>query len=169
MKNKSAGFFVSIILLLLLIPSALVFSEDEPVDLNRYYRFPLSIGVEFQSYTPLVNYGAQYNVFEIGGNVRVPIPPLPVLQPFIKGGMIIFDGNDPADPLKWDNSHWFAGAGLLATHRFAKNFELGGDLAASYTQSYFKYLDPESGTVGASNIIADAGLRIGLNPVTISI
>ena len=146
----------------LLIVTSTVCAQDK-TNLNRYYRFPLSVGVEYQGYTPFGQYGSQYNIFELGGVVRWPIPPLPLLQPLIKAGMISFDSQDQEEPYKWDHFHWFAGGGLVASYRFAKNFEIGGEIAASFTQSVFENLSPD-GPVGTQNIIAEAGLRLGLNP-----
>ncbi len=140
-----------------------VAGAQEKTNLNRYYRFPLSVGVEYQGYTPFGQYGSQYNIFELGGVVRWPIPPLPLLQPLFKTGMINFDSQDQDEPYKWDHVHWFAGGGLVVSYRFAKNFEIGGEIATSFTQSVFENLSPD-GPVGAQNIIAEAGLRLGLNP-----
>jgi hypothetical protein len=157
--------FYSVVLLCLLFLffyNGQVGAQDK-TNLNRYYRFPLSVGVEYQGYTPFGQYGSQYNIFELGGVIRWPIPPLPLLQPIVKAGMISFDSQDQEEPYKWDHFHWFAGGGLVVSYRFAKNFEIGGEIAASFTQSVFENLSPD-GPVGAQNIIAEAGLRLGLNP-----
>jgi len=153
-----------IISICFLVSSFLLFSQTSEQNYNQYYRFPLSLGVEYQNYTPFAQYGSLYNIFEISGNVRWPIPPVPIIQPTIKGGMLRFDSQDQDDPYKWDNTHWFGGLGLTVSHRFAKNFEISGEIAGMLTQSSFKNLVPEEGTVGQLNIIAEGGLRIALNP-----
>ena len=150
--------------LFLLLTATPSFSQDASQNLNTYYQFPLSVGIEYQNYSPFAEYGSTYNIFELSGNVRWPIPPLPILQPMVKGGMIRFDSQDLDAPVLWDHTHWFGGLGLVASHRFAKNFEIGGEIAVSFSQSYFKNLIPESGTVGEKNIIIEGGLHIALNP-----
>lgn len=140
------------------------FGQDEQVNLNTYYRFPLSLGIEYQSYSPFAQYGSSYNIFEIAGNVRWPIPPIPILQLNAKGGMISFDSQDLDNPLKWDHTHWFGGLGIVLSHRFSKNFEVGAEITGAITQSIFNDLSPETGPVGTRNIIGEAGLRIGINP-----
>ena len=52
------------VLATLLLFSPLCFAQEQ-VDLNSYYRFPVSIGAYAQGFT----------VFEAGLSVRVPIPP----------------------------------------------------------------------------------------------
>jgi hypothetical protein len=150
--------------LLLLFASFSLYSQTPERDFNSYYRFPLSVGVEFESYSPFGEYGSNFNIFEISGNVRLPIPPLPFLQPLLTGGMIRFDNQDPNNGLRYDHSHWYGGVGFAASHRFAKNFEIGGDITFSLTQSYFPKLLPEEGTIGEKNILFEGGLHFALNP-----
>ena len=54
--------------------------------------------------------------------------------------MIQFDSQDQAEPYKWDHTHWFGGLGLNVSHRFTKDFEIGGEVIVSLTQSYFPNL-----------------------------
>lgn len=139
-------------------------SQEPPDDLNNYYRFPFSIGLEFQNYSPFAEYGSQFNIFEFSAHARYPLPFLPLLQPLAKIGIIRFDSQDPDEPLLWDNIHFFAGLGMGFSHRFAKNFELGGEVSLSLSQSYFENLLPEYGAVGQANLIAEGGFRIDLDP-----
>jgi len=133
-------------------------------DYNTYYQYPFSVGVEYAGYTPFAEYGASFNVFEIAGVFRYPLPSLPFLQPMVKVGMIAFDSQDLDEPLLWDNRHFFAGIGLTVPHRFAKTFEIGGEAAVSISQSYFEHLLPEQGTVGQMNLLLELGARVDLDP-----
>ena len=164
MKNRRLGVFPLISLcltVLLLLPMYL--SAQDDLNLNQYYRFPVSVGVEYQNYSPFAQYGSLYNIFELAGYVRWPVPLMPVLQPIGKLGMIKFDSQDQIEPYKWDHTHWFGGLGLVASHRFSKNFEIGGEVSAAFSQAVFPNL-LEEGSVGVKNIIAEVGLRLGLNP-----
>jgi hypothetical protein len=161
--SRKGKRIVSITLFIIFITIAL-HSQEQPRDLNQYYRFPLSLSVEYQSYNPAEAYGTENNIFEIAGYLRWPIPPLPILQPLLKGGMISFDSLNQENPYKWDHTHWFGGMGMNLSHRFAKEFEIGAELSASITQAVFPNLDPETGTIGTTNIIAEGGIRLGLNP-----
>jgi len=140
------------------------FAQPEGADPNVYYRFPLSVGFEYQSLSPFAEYGSSFNIFELSGNVRVPIPGLPILQPMVKAGMLRFDSQDPSQSTEWDHTHWFGGIGLAFAHRLARNLEMGAEAAVSISQSYFENLLPEAGTVGQTNLILEAGAHIALDP-----
>jgi hypothetical protein len=137
---------------------------QETLDYNTYYRFPVSLGVEYQSLSPFADYGGTFNLFDISLGARIPLPGLPILQPALRFGMLYFDSQDAAEPRKWDHSHWYGMAGLAAAHRFAKSFELGGELLAGGSLALFPYLLPEEGTVSTTNLLVEAGVRIGLDP-----
>ena len=134
------------------------------VDYNAYYRFPVSVGVEYQSLSPFATYGGSFNLFDLSVAARLPLPALPVLQPAARLGMTRFDSQDPASPLEWDHTHWYGMAGLTAAHRFAKNFELGGELLAGFSTALFPHLLPDEGTTSIPFFLAEAGARIGLDP-----
>ena len=57
-----------------LFAAALAFPQRNEINYNTYYRFPLSLGVEYQSLSPFAVYGSQYNLFELSANLRWPIP-----------------------------------------------------------------------------------------------
>ena len=75
-------------LLFILGAATLCPCQQVALDLNSYYQFPLSLGVEYQSLTPLVTYpsGAPYALLDLGLSLRWPIPLLPVLQPTLRAG-----------------------------------------------------------------------------------
>ncbi len=157
--RKTVGFAF-----LILFISEFCFSQSASVDYNDYYRFPLSLGVEYQNLSPFADYASIYNIFDLSVNLRWPIPSKPVFQPSLRLGMISFDNQDLAEPLKWDHTHWYGQLGAVYAHRFEKNFEIGGEVMAGISQAVFKDLLPDVGTVGTFNLIFEAGARISLNP-----
>ncbi len=133
-------------------------------DFNLRYRFPLSLGVEYQSLSPFAAYGSVYNVFDLSANLRWPLPALPVLQPTLKAGLIRFDSQSLDEPLRWDHTHWYAALGLVLAHRFAKNFEVGVDAFGGFSEAVFPNLLPDQGPRGNPNLFLEAGGRIALDP-----
>jgi tetratricopeptide (TPR) repeat protein len=75
-----------------------------------------------------------------------------------------FDSQDPVEPEKWDHRHYFGTLGMLYANRFTKNFEIGAELSAGYSQAVFPNLVDEAGSLGSSNFLFELGGRIGLNP-----
>ncbi len=157
-------FCVALLGLCFLFAAAQALPQGKELNYNTYYRFPLSLGVEYQNLSPFGAYGAQYNIFDLSAQLRWPIPRAPVFQPTLKAGMMRFDSQDPADPLKWDHTHWYGALGLDVAHRFTKNFEIGGELLAGFSEAFFPDLLPSEGTVGTSNLLFEAGGRLALNP-----
>jgi len=157
-------------LILLLLLSAPLYSQSQPgtgsvsSNLNSYYRFPFSLSAEYESLSPFGTYGATFNAYQISGLLRWPIPPLPVVQPTFKAGMMQFDSRDLSEPAKWSHSNWFAALGISFSHRFAKTFEVGAEVLGGFAESYFPSLLPEVGTVGYGNLYLEGGGRISLDP-----
>lgn len=114
--------------------------------------------------SPFADYASGYNISDISANLRWPIFPNPVFQPTLQLGMIVFDNQDLAEPLKWDHTHWYGLVGAAYAHRFDKNFEIGAEVMAGYSQAVFPDLIPEIGPVGTSNLLFQAGARISLDP-----
>src|SRR4030042_6033010 len=138
-------------------------AQEQKIDFNDRYPFPLSIGVEYQTLPPRRTYNGDYTIFEISADVRYPLPRWPVLQGFLRGGMLRFDSTDPLFPEKWDHSHWFGAVGLGYSNRFVKNFELGAELAAGFSAAVFPNV-VDTGAVGSPNLILRAGGQISLDP-----
>lgn len=138
-------------------------SQAQSIDLNQYYRYPISIGVGYQNLTALSAFNAPFTVFDIAGSVTVPIPGMPVLQPFARGGLVRFDSLDSAAPDKWDHYHLYGALGLAYVSRFAKNFEAGGDVSVGVSEAIFpKAVD--TGTVGSPYLLVGLGGKINLTP-----
>ncbi len=147
-----------------LLSAAQVHPQGRELNYDTYYRFPISLGVEYQNLSPFAAYGTQYNIFDISAQLRWPLPRAPMFQPTLKAGMMRFDSQDPAEPLKWDHTHWYAALGLEVAHRFTKNFEIGGELLGGFSEALFPDLLPAEGTVSTSNLLFDVGGRLVLNP-----
>ena len=156
MKNSSLLFFLCLI-------AAAAFPQEQRLNYNDRYRFPLSIGVEYQTLTPLRTYNGDYTIFEISADVRYPLPRLPELQSFLRGGMIRFDSQDPLFPDKWDHTHWYGAAGFGYSNRFVKNFELGAELTAGFSEAVFPNV-VDTGAVGSPNLLFSASGKISLDP-----
>jgi len=150
---------------LLLCAAALGFPQTRGIDYNSYYQFPLAVGVEYQNLSPFAAYGSSYNIFDLGLNVRWPIRRAPVWQPAARLGFLRFDSQDQADPYRWDHTHWYGALGMDYSQRFAKSFEVGGEILAGYTAAYFPNLLPEEGiTPWTPYLFMEMGARIALDP-----
>lgn len=133
-------------------------------DFNRYYQFPASMGIEYQSLSPFGEYGADFNVLEVTGQFAYPIPKVPLLQPFLQAGFGQYDSRDYlGDGDTWDHSHFFGGLGLAYVNRFARDFELGVDIAAGYDTALFSNISEEAGYLLPFFYAETAG-RIALDP-----
>jgi tetratricopeptide (TPR) repeat protein len=149
--------------ILLVFPLCSVTARGEDVNFNHYYRFPLSIGLEYQTLTPLGSYNTDYNIYEASVNIRYPIPRFPVLQPFLQIGLMRFDSLDTLYPEKWDHTHWYGALGLGYTNRFVRNFELGAEFTAGISEAVFPKVS-DTGKVGSTNLLFTASGKISLNP-----
>ncbi len=144
--------------------SAPIIPQNQQVNFNTTYRFPLSIGAEYQSLSPFAPYGAQFNIFELSASVRWPIPPIPVLQPTVRGGFMTFTDQNLEDARDWSHIHGYGAVGLTYANRFAKTFELGLEALAGFDEALFFDLLPEVGMVNSANLLFEAGARIALDP-----
>jgi tetratricopeptide (TPR) repeat protein len=133
-------------------------------DYNRYYRYPAGLAAEYQSLSPFTDYGGAYQLYELAGQLRLPLASAPVIQPTLQGGMITFDSRDQENPEKWDHYHLYGMGGITYANRFAREFEMGAELLGGVSQSFFPHLAPEAGTVGDLNLLLQGGGRISLSP-----
>jgi hypothetical protein len=159
-------FFLIVVWITAALP---LFSED--LDLNEYYKFPLSLAVAYQPITGIGNTSfLDFQINEIAAEVRYPIPGLPILQPLVRGGIIDFSFiADPGDSgLDWTHRHFFGTAGLGLSHRFSQDFEIGFELFGGASQSVFSNLESEiyesSTSHGQINIVAGGGASFSINP-----
>ncbi len=137
-------------------------AQQEPADLNRLYRYVLSLGAEYQSISPFGDYDVEYSSFyDLSAILRLPMPFLPSLYSFLQGGTIQFVAARADE--RWRHNHWYATLGVGLANRFSKNFEVGAELGLGASEAVFPLLDP-AGPRGSPTLLASAGLRIALNP-----
>ncbi len=130
----------------------------------EHYQFPASMSIEYQSLSPFGEYGSDFNVFEVYSNFSVPLRTRPTIQPFFQVGTGQYDSRDyEGDGDKWDHIHLFSGIGVAYSNRFARDFELGLDLAAGYSNAFFNTIS-ESTTYSLPFYYSEFGGRIALNP-----
>ena len=104
---------IFIFVLLISLFSVINISSQEKTDFNQFYKFPLSIGVDFNELAPLEDYGFDSTLTEISGNLRYPLPGMPQIQPMFQFGVLTFDDLNRDEPDKWDHRHYFASLGAL--------------------------------------------------------
>ncbi len=138
-------------------------SAQGSAGLDQYYRFPVGIGVEYRSLSPLASLGGQFTILDVSGFAVLPLSSEPRLQPFLRAGLVNFDSLDAGAPTAWDHRQYYGLLGLAWSSRFTKNFEGGVDLALGASEAVFPSAVP-GGPVGAPYLLAEAGLRIGLDP-----
>ena len=168
-KRRRVMFFAMAIMLIGGFGSLTAQEELNP---NRYYAYPAGLFVDYMMYTPFMFPPDMFTVFEISGGVKIPIPGAPVLQPFVKGGIIRFDyqNADTSKAKLWDHIHAYGGLGLGFSYRFSKTFEIGADLMGAYSYAIYSNIEtPENPEevaprYGYHNILARVGLNVGLDP-----
>lgn len=140
-----------------------IYSQSGGEDLNLYYRFPVSVGAEYQNLTPLSGLNEEYSIMDLGAEIRFPLQNSPAIQPLFRGGAITLDSLNTQEPDKWDHYHLYGLGGFAYVNRFSKNFEVGGYLSTGITQSVFPNV-VEEGPVGGLNVMTVAGGKIDLIP-----
>ena len=169
MKCKHPQLAVLLLIVIWITTAFPLFSEE--IDLNRYYKFPLSLGIAYQPITGIGNTRfLDFQINEIAAEIRYPIPGLPVLQPLVRGGVINFNFiAEPGDSgLNWTHRHFYGGAGVGLSHRFSQDFEIGFELFGGMSQSVFNSLESDiydsETSHGQLNIVAGAGASFSINP-----
>lgn len=175
---------VWLVAVLMLIATAGVTAQES---MNRYYAFPLSLGVGYAPISPVLWVDRRSTVNEIVGQVRLPIPGLPALQPYVAGGMLAFDSDESDVPTiiggsldagasmpdhdasdVWDHSSYFGGLGLGFSQRLSKEFELGLDATIGFGSSVFpkRFVSSNGEWYPVASVGAHVGLsgKITLNP-----
>ena len=155
---------ISVILILTPLSAIQAFSQQSAIDYNQYYRYPFSIGIEYQSLNSFKEYGNDFNIYEIAAHFRWPFLKTPLFIPTMRLGIMNFDSQDADEPEKWDHKHYFFTLGILYSNRFTKNFEIGAEAAAGYSQAVFPNVVEDVDALGSGNLVLELGGRIGLNP-----
>jgi len=135
---------------------------DRDSSLDSYYRYPVSIGGQYQSLSPFGGFRSDFDLYDLAALVRYPLPGLPEVQPLFLGGVIQFAPR--GDDQSWEHKDLYALLGAAYSSRFSKTFELGADLSLGASLSLYPSLFPETGTVGNYNFLAQAGGRLALIP-----
>ncbi len=164
---RKSSVWLSLLLFLVGASSELgaqVSSGPEAVDLDLRYRYPLSVGAEYQSFSPLGDIGGVYKVFDISGTARMSLEDNPRIQPFVSAGALQYDNQDVAEPERWDHTHFYGLLGLGYSRRFSRNLEFGAEVAAGASQVVFPSLSPDGEAVGHQSIHLTSGARISLVP-----
>ena len=172
MKTKTVVFLL--IILLATLTSVPLISQEfddagDKINLNQYYRYPVSISAIYQ---PLAGLGSraleEFTINEIAGEVRMTLPGIPVLQPLVRGGYLgyTFMGDLDESNQDWSHYHVYGGPGIGYSGRISKEFEIGADLFAGISRSIFNnlVLQGESLAFGQMNFITGASARLILNP-----
>jgi len=153
---------VLVVACLVLLTAGAFAQTEEPDNLNLYYRYPLAVGADFHSWTTLGDLGGPFNIYDVGGSVRYPLPGRPLFQPLARFSYIRFDSLDTLNPDQWDHTHFFGGPGFAFINRLARNFEIGAEVVAGLSRTRFPNLSAEP--VGYWNIIAALTPRLTLIP-----
>jgi tetratricopeptide (TPR) repeat protein len=137
-------------------------ANAQRIDYSDIYRFPLSVGFEYQNLSSFTDYGfAPTAYYDLSLSARLPLPRLPSLQPLLKVGMITLV--PPATFEKWAHVHWYLMPGLAYIHRFSKTIEVGAEVAVGASEAVFSELDPAESR-GSPTLLAEVGARVALDP-----
>jgi tetratricopeptide (TPR) repeat protein len=137
-------------------------SQSGATDLDDWYRYPLSLGAQYQSITPLGESTKDYELYDLSALLRWPLPGLPVLQPTLRAGLLQW--NPASDEAAWKHRDLYGLLGAAWSSRISKSFEFGADAAIGASLSLYPDLVPGGGTVGNPNLLAQAGGRLALIP-----
>src|SRR5512133_299030 len=81
------------------------------IDYDGIYRYPVSLGFEYQSLSPFIDYGfVPTAYYDLSFGVRVPLASLPPLQPFAKLGIITLV--PPMSDAQWSHRHFYLMPGV---------------------------------------------------------
>ncbi|MFA6508450.1 MAG: tetratricopeptide repeat protein [Treponemataceae bacterium] len=153
------SFFSILVLTLTGIP---VFAQEQPKDLNGYYRSPFAASAEYYSWTPFGEFSKEYQILEAATTLRFPLRAAPSFQPLVRAAFLRFDSLDTEFPEKWDHFYATFGLGFSYSSRFSKNFEIGAEALGAVGYSYYdKLVDVP---VGYPIALGSAGLRLSLIP-----
>ena len=182
-EMRRGGYAAFAAVLILLVAGSVASQES----LSRYYYYPFSVGVGYQPLSPIGDIVRRATVNDVSGKLRVPLPFVASLHPFVIGGMVSFDSDEQDEPTilggalnddaalpdydqrdTWDHSNYFGGLGLGYAHRISKEFEAGGELYGAVSQSYYpQRVVTADGTwypIGELGLILGVDGKISLNP-----
>jgi tetratricopeptide (TPR) repeat protein len=159
MKTRLAA----VIIVTLIASQAHAQSASAAIDLNDYYKYPVAVGFEYQSLSPFTVLNVPYSIFDLAGVVTVPVPGMPVLQPYARAGYVRFNSLDTQFPGKWDQYQLYGLLGMGYVRKVAKNFEIGGDASVGFAEAIFPNVMTD-GPVSSPYLLFGAGARLSLTP-----
>ena len=152
---------VRVLLVILVLGTAGVLGAQR-IDYNGIYRYPVSLGFEYQSLSPFIDYGfIPTAYYDLSFSVRVPLAALPPLQPFAKLGIITLV--PPMTDSQWSHRHFYLMPGVAWIHRFSKSIEVGAEAGIGVSEAVFPQLDPAEPR-GSPTMLAELGARVALDP-----
>ena len=153
-------------------------NEDETrpavqrINYNEFYKFPVSVGLSGQFFSPLNQFGTdykgRYSVVDLSAVTRYPVPGLPWLQPFLKFGAVLtraqFDSRN-TNASNFDNDRYYISLGLQAVNKVNKGIEWGGSLEAGFGYRRLEKLDPtEEKVLSSFDMHVAFGPNLVFNP-----
>lgn len=138
------------------------------IDYNEKYRSPFSIGLEYQSLSPVtISYEEEYRINDFRLKGVYSFKSLPQLQPYAGLGIKLMSplkAVESGDAERFANNTFYGFAGISYVHKFNKQFEAGGDLYLGIGQSVFPNIDLiDEESRGAVEFISGAGVRGAFN------
>jgi len=136
---------------------------------------------------PVGGVGRRTAVNDLSVIFRVPLPSYPRMQPFLRAGFENLDSDEIDEPTilggqlangvsmpsynpqdVWDHQNYYISLGLGHARRVSREFEIGADVAAGMSQSYYSQrvvsVDGNWYPVGNPGVIITAGGKLTLNP-----
>lgn len=160
-RKKSALSSAVLFLLAFSLPAT---AQQLGMNLDTYYQFPLSLGLQYRALTPFSDYRADFDLLDFSAAFRLPLTAAPIFQPCVDAGFLQFSARDSTET-KWEHRDLYALAGVTLSTRLSKYFEVGGDFMAGLSLSLFPNLLPDSGeTCAQTNIVAEFGGKVVLLP-----
>jgi tetratricopeptide (TPR) repeat protein len=193
MTRFSQGIFLVVVTVALIVrtgPSLraqeIIDTEDAQttVNYNEIYKFPASVGFKYEYHTPILQYNLDENddiEFQghgITATVVVPIPPVPILQPFVELGVIQVNTQDNnanvegiTDPdeidrrkTKYNQTHLTGGLGLALFYKFSKNIEIGAEIDAGFAYTLLPNYASDGEMRSSVQFLASVGAGFQFSP-----
>jgi tetratricopeptide (TPR) repeat protein len=181
MKKKGSPW---LLLIVLWTNSWFLYSQES---LTSFYNYPFSVGAGYQMLSPVAGVDRAANIVDLSAKVRVPLPGLPLLQPFAVLGLTSFDSEEGAAPIilggslnegasepsydprdTWDHQTVSFSLGMGYAQRLSREFELGAELSLGLEQSFFPQrvitAEGEWYPVGELGLAAGLSGKLSLNP-----
>ncbi len=150
--------------------SLFTYAQDNAVNLDEMYAYPLGFSMDISSYSPIVALGTDFDytfsVSDFSAKATYPLPQHPVWQPYISLGLISYTSTDTENEAQADqfsHNQAYLSGGITYLTKMSKQMEVGVNTGLGFSQSYFSDLGGASDTVGQTNLLADLGGHLGLS------